>query len=263
MARRAAPGKRVIGVSRFSEAGLADALEADGIETIALDLLNRDEVARLPNAENVVFMAGQKFGASDAAARTWAMNVHVPALVAEACRAARIVAFSTGCVYPFVAVASGGATEATPAEPPPGDYAASCVGRERMFEYFSAPARHARLPHPAQLCDRHALRRAVRRRHQGAGWPAGRPRHGACERDLAGRCLRDRAPRAPPRHDTDPSPERHRARDAFDPLAGRGIRRTARPPARNSPARRPRRSGSPIRRRRWNDSARAWWGSRP
>ncbi len=138
MARRAAPGKRVIGVSRFSEAGLADALEADGIETIALDLLNRDEVARLPNAENVVFMAGQKFGASDAAARTWAMNVHVPALVAEACRAARIVAFSTGCVYPFVAVASGGATEATPAEPPPGDYAASCVGQERMFEYFSA-----------------------------------------------------------------------------------------------------------------------------
>ena len=67
---------------------------------------------------------------------TWAMNVHVPAIVAEVFAASRIVAFSTGCVYPFVPVDSGGATEDTPPIPPPGDYANSCVGRERMFELF-------------------------------------------------------------------------------------------------------------------------------
>jgi nucleoside-diphosphate-sugar epimerase len=66
------------------------------------------------------------------------MNVHAPTIVAEAFAASRIVAFSTGCVYPFVPVDSGGATEDTPAVPPPGDYAYSCVGRERMFEHFSA-----------------------------------------------------------------------------------------------------------------------------
>jgi nucleoside-diphosphate-sugar epimerase len=136
LARNAAPDKRVIGVARFSEAGLREALAARGIETIACDLLDRAAVAKLPRPPNVIFMAGRKFGAQDNPALTWAMNVHVPALVAEHFFASRIVAFSTGCVYPFVAVDSGGASEDTPLAGP-GDYASSCVGRERMFAYFS------------------------------------------------------------------------------------------------------------------------------
>ena len=83
-------------------------------------------------------MAGRKFGATGDVPLTWAMNVQVPAMVAEVFKASRIVAFSTGYVYPFVPVDSGGATEDEPPVPPPGDYANSCVGRERMFEYFSA-----------------------------------------------------------------------------------------------------------------------------
>ena len=136
LARNAVPDKRVIGVARFSEAGLRDKLEACGVETVACDLLDRAAVQKLPRLANVIFMAGRKFGAQDNAALTWAMNVHVPALVAEHFHASRIVAFSTGCVYPFVAVESGGASEDTPLVGP-GDYAASCIGRERMFDYFS------------------------------------------------------------------------------------------------------------------------------
>ncbi len=136
MARRA--GKRVIGVARFSEPGLRETLEQSGVETVSADLLDRDALERLPRAANVVFMAGRKFGATGDVPLTWAMNVHVPAMVAEVFKASRIVAFSTGCVYPFVPVESGGATEEVPPVPPPGDYATSCVGRERMFEYFSA-----------------------------------------------------------------------------------------------------------------------------
>jgi NAD dependent epimerase/dehydratase family len=136
LARNAAPDKRVIGVARFSEAGLREALNGRGVETIACDLLDRGAVKKLPQIRNVIFMAGRKFGAEHNPALTWAMNVHVPAIVAEHFRASRIVAFSTGCVYPFVAVDSGGATEDTPLLGP-GEYAQSCVGRERMFEHFS------------------------------------------------------------------------------------------------------------------------------
>ncbi|HSI00936.1 MAG TPA: NAD-dependent epimerase/dehydratase family protein [Reyranella sp.] len=139
MAKRAAPlGMRVIGVARFSEPGLRQALEQCGVETVAADLLDRSALERLPRAPNVVFMAGRKFGATGDVPMTWAMNVQVPAMVAEVFKASRIVAFSTGCVYPFVPVDGGGATEEVPPVPPPGDYATSCVGRERMFEYFSA-----------------------------------------------------------------------------------------------------------------------------
>ena len=149
MARRAAPGRRVIGVARFSDPAARAALEGRGVETIACDLLDRAAVAALPRAPNVVFMAGRKFGASGDLPLTWAMNVHVPAIVAEAFAGSRIVAFSTGCVYPFVPVDGGGATEETPPVPPPGDYAASCAGRERMFEHFSqrlgTPGRLVRL----------------------------------------------------------------------------------------------------------------------
>ncbi len=137
LAKRAAPGKRVIGVARFSEGSLREKLAGWGIECIAADLLDRGQIEALPKLPNVVFMAGRKFGSSRHEDLTWAMNAHVPALVAEAFAGSRIVAFSTGCVYPYVGVRKGGATEATPAVPPPGAYANSCVAREAMFQYFS------------------------------------------------------------------------------------------------------------------------------
>jgi len=136
MAKRAARDRRVIGVARFSEAGLREKLEAHGIDCIAADLLSREALAALPDVPNIVFMAGRKFGSQGSEWLTWAMNAHVPALVAERFHAARIVAFSTACVYPFVSVASGGAREDV-APTPPGEYANSCVARERMFEHFS------------------------------------------------------------------------------------------------------------------------------
>ena len=137
LAKRAAPDKRVIGVARFSESGLKESLERHGIETVACDLLDRAAVEGLPRAANVVYMAGRKFGSHGAEPLTWAMNAHVPALVAEAFRGSRIVAFSTGCVYPYVDVLGQGATEQTPPLAPPGEYANSCVARERIFQYFS------------------------------------------------------------------------------------------------------------------------------
>jgi hypothetical protein len=136
LARRAAPNKRVIGVARFSEKGLRQKLEACGIDCIAADLLDREAIARLPKPENVIFMAGRKFGSTGEEGLTWAINCLVPAQVAEAFSGARIVAFSTANVYPLVDVLGGGATEAT-APDPVGAYASSCVGRERLFEYFS------------------------------------------------------------------------------------------------------------------------------
>jgi nucleoside-diphosphate-sugar epimerase len=137
MAKRAAPKREVIGVARFSESGLRSALGAAGVRTIECDLLDRAAVARLPAAPNVVFMAGRKFGSTGAEHLTWAMNALVPALVAERFAHSRIVAFSTACVYPFVPVAGGGAAEDAPTTPPPGEYANSCVARERMFQHFS------------------------------------------------------------------------------------------------------------------------------
>ncbi len=136
LARAAAPNKRVIGVARFSEAGVREKLEACGVETIACDLLDRAAVAALPQIRNVIFMAGRKFGAQADPALTWAMNVNLPAIVAEHFRGSRIVAFSTGNVYSFVPIDGQGAAEDSPLLPL-GEYANSCVGRERMFEYFS------------------------------------------------------------------------------------------------------------------------------
>jgi len=155
LAKRAAPDKRVIGVARFSEAGLREKLEAQGIECIACDLLERDALERLPRAANVVFMAGHKFGATGNIGLTWAMNVAVPFMVAETFRASRIVSFSTACVYPYVDVNGPGADESTPATPPAGDYANSCVGRERMFEYgsqrYGTPGRSVRLSYAIDM----------------------------------------------------------------------------------------------------------------
>ncbi|KAB2886632.1 MAG: NAD(P)-dependent oxidoreductase [Pseudorhodoplanes sp.] len=137
LARRAAPGRRIVGVARFSEPGLREKLSGWGIECIEADLLDRAQVEALPKLPNVIFLAGRKFGSSGSEDLTWAMNAHVPALVADAFAGARIVAYSTGCVYPYVSVLHGGATEATPATPPPGAYANSCAAREAMFQYFS------------------------------------------------------------------------------------------------------------------------------
>lgn len=136
LARRAAPDRRVIGVARFSERGLREKLESWGIECIATDLLEREAIERLPKVRNVLFMAGRKFGTTGREDLTWAMNTLVPSMVAEAFKNSHVVAFSTGNVYPFVNVLHGGATELV-APDPRGTYAISCVGRERMFEYFS------------------------------------------------------------------------------------------------------------------------------
>ena len=140
MARRALDqiGRRdrVIGVARFSAGDLPAQLRQHDIEPVTGDLLDRAAVAKLPDAANVIFMAGQKFGTAQGPELTWAMNTLVPAHCAERYARSRIVAFSTGCVYPLVPVTSGGACEEDELGPP-GDYANSCVGRERLFTHFS------------------------------------------------------------------------------------------------------------------------------
>jgi nucleoside-diphosphate-sugar epimerase len=148
LAKNATPSRRVIGVARFSDTAVKARLEAWGVETIACDLLDRAAIEALPEAPNVVFAAGHKFGASGNTPLTWAMNTWVPSLVAERYKGSRIVAFSTGNVYPLTRVGAPAPTEASPLGPV-GDYAQSCLGRERMFEYFSArhgtPGRIVRL----------------------------------------------------------------------------------------------------------------------
>jgi len=136
LAKRAAPQKRIVGVARFSEPGLRQILESHGVETIKADLLDEQEIASLPKLKNIIFMAGFKFGGKGNEDYTWAMNVHCPALVAQTFRDSRIVSLSTACVYPFVDFSSGGAKEDLQPDPP-GEYAQSCVGRERIFQYFS------------------------------------------------------------------------------------------------------------------------------
>ena len=138
LARRAVPDRRIFAVARFSEPGIRDHLEAEGIETIKADMLDPDAVAGLPDAKNVIFMAGRKFGSEGAEHLTWAMNALMPERIGERYKTSRIIAFSTGCVYPFWPVdAESGPTEDVPANPPPGDYAWSCVARERVFEHLS------------------------------------------------------------------------------------------------------------------------------
>jgi nucleoside-diphosphate-sugar epimerase len=140
MARRAfdAAGgrRRVVGVARFSSADVAERLRAHGVETVPCDLLDPAQLDRLPEAANVVFMTGMKFGATGQEALTWAMNSYLPGLVCRKYRHSRIVAFSTGNVYGLSPVALGGSVESDPLRPV-GEYAMSCVGRERTFEHFS------------------------------------------------------------------------------------------------------------------------------
>lgn len=128
---------RVYGVARFS-----DGLEGQkkfqdlGIETIVADFLNEDDLRSLPKVENVIFMVGYKFGSTGNESYTWALNSYLPGRVADYYKDSKIVVFSTGCVYPLVEITKGAYSEET--EPDAvGEYAQSCLGRERIFEYFS------------------------------------------------------------------------------------------------------------------------------
>jgi len=140
MAKRAADAagddRRVIGVSRFSKPEAEQQLNDWGIETIKADLLDRDTLAGLPDCPNVVFMAGMKFGASGNEPLTWAMNSYLPGMVGERFKNSRIAAFSTGNLYGLVPISGGGSVESDGLNPV-GDYAMSCLGRERMFEHFA------------------------------------------------------------------------------------------------------------------------------
>lgn len=136
MLRKAAPGRTIYAVSRFSDRAVKSRIEEKGIETIEADLLEEAAWARLPDVPNVLYLVGMKFGVTGQQPLTWAMNAYVPALAARRYRRSRIVALSTGNVYAFVDPQSGGAREEdTPG--PVGEYAQSCLGRERMFQHFS------------------------------------------------------------------------------------------------------------------------------
>lgn len=137
MAKKAAPDKRVIGVSRFSEEGVQERLNAWGIETIVCDLLDRDAVNALPKVKNVIYMAGLKFDFRGREDFLWAMNTLAPQITAEAFKDSRIVSFSTIHVYPWSNPLHGGVTENSLPLARPGEYANSVVGRERTFQYFS------------------------------------------------------------------------------------------------------------------------------
>lgn len=140
MIRRAADvlddARSVTAVSRFSDASAADRLERAGVRVHRAELGDRSSIEALPDAANVIYMAGQKFGTRDLPSRTWAVNTLVPAMVAERYARSRIVAFSTGNVYPMSPIASAGSRESDPLTPI-GEYANSCVGRERVLEHLS------------------------------------------------------------------------------------------------------------------------------
>lgn len=128
--------KKVTAVSRFSDKETSRDLAQAGAEIIACDLLDDGALNQLPDTPNVIYMAGNKFGTTGREHFTWAMNVYLPGRVANKFRNSRIVAFSSGNVYPFTPAGAGGVTEAATPEPL-GEYAQSCLGRERIFEYFS------------------------------------------------------------------------------------------------------------------------------
>ncbi len=156
MAKRAVDAaeveKKVIAVD-VSEDALA-VFQGEGIETFKCDLLNLKEVEKLPRVKNVVYMVGRKFGSTGQESLTWAINVAVPHHVASTLQGSRIAAFSTGCVYPVMHIKTGGATEATPVDPV-GEYAMSCLGRERMFDFYSDAGKeevvHVRLNYAVEL----------------------------------------------------------------------------------------------------------------
>ncbi len=132
--KKAGVEKRVIAVSRFSDQIALDLLHSNGVETISCDLLDHDSLEALPEVENVIYMAGRKFGTDGQEYLTWAMNATLPAFVAYKFRKSNIVVFSSGNIYPIVPLSSGGCTEEDKVSPV-GEYAMSCLARERAFEY--------------------------------------------------------------------------------------------------------------------------------
>ena len=131
---------RVIAVSRFSNPEAESDLRAAGIDTVRCDLTDRQAVAGLPDAPNVMFMAGQKFGTSESPTLTWVTNTVVPAIAAGRYAGSRIVAFSTGNVYPLSPARSRAPRETDPVGPV-GEYATSCLGRERVLEFYASRRR--------------------------------------------------------------------------------------------------------------------------
>lgn len=154
MVSRAAPGKRIFGIARFSDAEARRRMESWGITCVPCELTDRAQVAALPEAANVIFMAGRKFGTAADTPLTWMMNAVVPAYVCERYARSRVVGFSTLCVYPFARVDGAGSSESDMTTPL-GEYANSCVGRERVIQHFSSlnamPGRVCRLNYAIDL----------------------------------------------------------------------------------------------------------------
>ena len=137
LALGAAQGKKkIIAVSRFGDAALAEALRCEGAEIVSADITDDAALAALPEVKNVIFLVGSKFGSTGREAETWYTNAYLPGRVADRYRSSRIVALSTGNVYPFTPIGSGGPTEDDPTGPV-GEYAMSCLGRERVLTRFA------------------------------------------------------------------------------------------------------------------------------
>jgi hypothetical protein len=133
---QAGGSQRVIAVSRFTDPFAVKLLKENGVETISANLMDNEALNALPEADNIIYMAGRKFGTDGQESLTWAMNVWLPVMVAQKFRNSNIVVFSSGNIYPMVPIHSGGADETVPPLPN-GEYAMSCLGRERVFEYAS------------------------------------------------------------------------------------------------------------------------------
>jgi nucleoside-diphosphate-sugar epimerase len=129
-------GRRVIAVSRFSDPTARQRLEAAGVTVVPADLQDPSALANLPEAPNIVYMLGTKFGTTGREYQTWAVNAYLPGRVAERFPSSRFTVFSSGNIYPLRPVARGGADESVIPDPV-GEYAQSCLARERMFEYAS------------------------------------------------------------------------------------------------------------------------------
>lgn len=126
--------KRVIAVSRFTDSEVKNYLEENDVEVVCADLLDRAQLEKLELTKNVIFMAGRKFGTDGSEALTWAMNSTLPAFVAEKFKGTNMVVFSSGNIYPIVPLSSGGCSEED-RPVPVGEYAMSCLARERAFEH--------------------------------------------------------------------------------------------------------------------------------
>ncbi len=137
----AAAGKKdpVVAVSRFSDPIARGLLEREGVEVFPADLMEPGSLEKLPDVQNIIFMAGRKFGTAGEEALTWGMNAILPSLVIRRFPKARFTVFSSGNLYPMLPPHSGGANEET-APDPIGEYAMSCLARERIFEYASRTA---------------------------------------------------------------------------------------------------------------------------